>query len=94
MNNLADSILSYMWFLDSCEEEICDPDYSLKLLENLSYEIENIYTNEERQALIDAAICRLAEPSSSRTRNERSFLQAISVGKFNGYEEEDAPSAR
>jgi len=54
VRNLPDSILDYLWFLNFCEEEECDPDYMLKLLEGLSWEIQNNYSEEEKQALSEA----------------------------------------
>ena len=84
MENLTNSVLDFLLYLATCEEDECDPDYTLKLLESLSYQIQNNYNNEERQSLSDAARSRLNQ--SSPAGEEKQLLEAIATGRFDGYE--------
>ncbi|RYG58297.1 hypothetical protein EON80_27330 [bacterium] len=100
MKNLADSVLDYLWFLEFSDEDICDPDYSLKLLENLAVEIKENYSDAEKEALQDAAKRRLEDwlqkpdehgysPRGRLTDDQKLFLEALASGRFNGYLPED-----
>ena len=102
MQNLADAVLDYLCFLNFCEEEECDPDSTLKLLEDLVYQIENKFTEEEKQSLKDAAQRRLAHwlrepdehgytPRKLLTPEQKSFLEDVTAGRFSGpdFDDED-----
>lgn len=97
MQNLADVALNYLWFLEFSDDEELDPDRAVKLEEELSYQIQDVFTDEERQALSKAAARRLKwwlqepdehgyTPRKLLTANQKAFLEAISEGRFDGYD--------
>lgn len=97
MNHLADAVLNYFWFLEFSEEDQLNPDDAVKLEEKLSYEIQNVWTSGEKQALSEAAKRRLAwwlqepdehgyTPRARLTTNEKAFLEALVAGRFDGYD--------
>ena len=95
MRNLADAALDFLWFLEFSEEEELDPDNAVKMLESLSLSIQEIWTDEERNALSEAAARRLADfqtpdehgnlPRGMLTDDQRALLEALSKGRFDGY---------
>ena len=97
MNNLADTVLEYYWFLNFSADKELDPDTAVKRMESLVYVIETAFSVEERGALKDAANRSLASwrhepvehgfmPRRPLTPDERAFLQAIAAGCFSGSE--------
>ena len=97
MNNLADTVLDYFWFLNFSEEGEADLDLTVKLMEDLVYEIENQYTEDEKNALRFAAERRLASwlrepdehgytPRKLLKPEQKQFLDAIARGQFHGPE--------
>ena len=100
MNNLADSVLDYFWFLNFSGEDEADPDLTVKLLEDLVACIENKFTEAERQALAHAARRRLASwlrepdefgysPRSLLTPEKKAFLDQVASGRFAGDVDDD-----
>ena len=61
MNNLADVVLEYFWFLNFGSDDELDPDTAVKAMENLAYTIDTTFTDSEKAALRDAAQRSLAE---------------------------------
>ena len=95
MNNLADTTLDYLWFLTFTDEEYANADVLLKESEDVIYRIENAFTDEERQALKDAARRRLASwlrepdehgytPRKLLTHAQRVFLEDMAAGEWWG----------
>lgn len=95
MNNLADSVLDYFWFLNFSGDDQADPDLMVKLMEELVDDIERNFTAAEKQALMEAASRRLASwlrepdeygytPRSRLTVAQRKFLEHIAAGRFAG----------
>ncbi|MBB3922805.1 MULTISPECIES: hypothetical protein [Xanthomonas] len=95
MQNLADAVLQYLWFLNFCEEEELSLDASVKQIESVIYEVKSSFTDEERRALQDAARRSLASwlrepdrhgytPRSLLTSQQREFLEQIAEGHFSG----------
>lgn len=93
MQNLADVVLDYLWFLHFSEDDSLDPDDALKLAEKLGYQIENDFALEEKQALQDSATRRLQfllrEPDENGytprmlvTEEQKLMLQDIAAGDF------------
>ena len=93
MNNLADAVLDYLWFLNFTEEEEMDVDLSLKELERVLYEIENEFGEDEKAALKAAATRRLAQwlrepdeygytPRALLTPEQRTFLEELAAGEW------------
>lgn len=102
MTNLADAVLDFLWFLEFSEDDECDPDLAVKYLESLSFDIENNWTDEEKQMLRDAAKRRLVGDSnkdqtghipsasySAVSDEQKVFLEAIAAGRFSGQLEDD-----
>jgi hypothetical protein len=100
MNNLADSVLDYLWFVSLSEEDEADPDVTVKLMEELVYSIEHKFTEPEKQALMQAAKRRLISclrepdehgytPRGLLKPAQRKFLEEIAVGRFAGETGED-----
>jgi len=100
MNNLADSVLDYFWFLNFSEENDADPDLTVKLMEELVHSIQNNFTETEKQALMQAARKRIASwlrepdeygytPRSRLTPEQRTFLEQVAAGRFAGDIDED-----
>ena len=96
MNNLADTVIDLFAFLvlSDVETGIGD-DWALKQADDLLYRIENIFSDEERQALKEAAARSLADwlrepdeyghtPRRLLTAGRRAFLEACAAGRFNG----------
>lgn len=101
MKNLADIVLEYFWFLNFSTDEELDPDIAVKSMENLSYTIENEFTDEDRLALRDAASRSLKgwlsepdeygyTPRKLLTDDKRAFLESIAAGHFSGPGREDS----
>jgi hypothetical protein len=88
MQNLADALLNYFWFLNFCTDEQMHPDTAVQQMENLVYSIENDFNDAERAALQEAAKRSLAawlrEPGGI-TAKQKEFLQSIINGRFNGW---------
>jgi hypothetical protein len=100
MNNLADVVLDYLWFLNFGDDESFDPDDAIKLLEGLSIQIEDDFTEEEKRALMNAAQRRLDwwlsepeehgySPRGRLTSDQKSYLEALITGRFDGYDLDD-----
>lgn len=102
MTNLADAVLDFLWFLEFSEDDECDPDLAIKHLESLSLDIENNWTDDEKEMLSDAANRRLIGASnkdqtghipsvshSAMSDEQKGFLEAIAAGRFNGQLEDD-----
>jgi hypothetical protein len=96
MQNLADVVLSYFWFLSFCTDEQMHPDDAVKQMENLVHSIENDFTDGERTALQDAEKRTLAiwlsepdeygyTPRKLLTAEQKGFLESIIEGRFNGW---------
>ena len=96
MNNLADVVLEYYWFLNFCSDDELDPDTAVKAMEGLSHAIETSFTATEKAALQNAAQRSLAlwlrepdehgyTPRKLLTPDQREFLEAIGAGNFSGY---------
>jgi len=97
MNNLADAVLEYYWFLSFSSDEELDPDTAVKCMESLVHTIETRFSAEEQNALQEAAKRSLASwlrepdehghtPRSLLGPDRRAFLQAIAAGHFAGPE--------
>jgi hypothetical protein len=97
MDNLADIVLEYYWFLNFSTDEELDPDTAVKSMENLAYTIETAFSADEQRALQEAAKRSLASwlrepdehgytPRSLLTPEKRAFLQDIAAGRFSGPE--------
>ena len=95
MNNIADVVLEYYWFLNFCSDDELDPHAAVNAMEQLVYKIENEFSNSEKLALQDAAKrsleSRLREPDEHGytprtllTPDGLAFLQAIIEGNFSG----------
>jgi hypothetical protein len=95
MNNLADVVLEYYWFLNFCSDDELDPDTAVKHLENLADVIANEFTPQEQSALRESADRWLASwlrepdehgytPRKLLTPDKRAFLEQISKGQFAG----------
>jgi hypothetical protein len=93
MQNLADVVLDYLWLLHFAEEDSFNPDDAINLAEGLVHQIENDFTDAERQALSEAADRRLkswlAEPDEDAytprqrlTREQKVVLEDIAAGRF------------
>ncbi len=93
MQNLADVVLDYLWLLHFAEEDSFDPDDAIELVESLVYQIENDFTDEERQALSEAAERRLKSwlrepdehghtPRGLLTKEQKVVLEDIAAGRF------------
>jgi hypothetical protein len=100
MNNLADSVLDYFWFLNFSEEDEADPDVTVKLMEELVHSIETNFSETEKSALMDAARGRLSSwlrepdeygytPRGRLTSEQRAFLVQLAAGQFAGDDDED-----
>jgi hypothetical protein len=98
MQNLADSLLNYLWTLNFSSDDIgFDEDWAVKEIESLAHEIEHNFTDAERQALKDSASRSLARwlrepdehgytPRKLLKPEQRVFLECIASGKFSGPE--------
>jgi hypothetical protein len=95
MQNLANIVLGYYWFLNFCSDDVLDPDTAVEEMEHLAYAIENQFSDSEKTALQDAARRSMAswlrEPDEHGhtqrkllTTEKRAFLQAIIDGHFSG----------
>lgn len=97
MTNLADAVLDFLWFLEFSEDDECDPDLAIKYLESFSFDMENNWTDAEKQLLSDAVKRRLSGDSnkvqtghipsttgSALRAEQRAFLEAIAIGRFSG----------
>lgn len=96
MNNLADLVLNHLWTLNFSSDDLgFDEDWVVKEIESISYEIENNFTDVERQALRDSASRALTSwlrepdehgftPRKLLKPEQRLFLECISSGKFSG----------
>ena len=95
MNNLADVVLEYYWFLNFCSDDELDPDTAVNSMEQLAYKIESEFSQSEKAALQDAATRSLASwlrepdehgytPRKLLTADGRAFLEAIIGGHFSG----------
>lgn len=97
MNNLADAVLDYFWFLNFSSEDEADLDLTVQKLEELAYQIETSFSDIEKEALKEAAKRRLAwwlsepdehgyTPRKLLSEDQKSFLEDIAAGRFNGPE--------
>jgi hypothetical protein len=93
VNNLADVVLKYLWFLNFTDEEEVDSDLLLKEFENLLDQIKNEFGEDEKAALTAAATRSLAQwlrepdkygytPRSLLTPEQRFFLEDIAAGEL------------
>jgi hypothetical protein len=93
VNNLADAVLDYLWFLNFTEEEEVDLDLSVKEFDRLLDQIKNEFGEDEKAALKEAATRRLAQwlrdpdeygytPRSLLTLDQRYFLEDIAAGEL------------
>ena len=93
MNNLADAVLDYYWFLNFSTDEEAEMDTTVELMEVLSHQIENEFSEGEKQALMDAARRRLGEwlrepdehgytPRQLLSDEQKEFLEEIARGEF------------
>ena len=100
MQNLASVVLDYIWLLEFSEEDEVDPDSAVKLLEDMTYQIENVFSQDEKQALCHAAERRLQwwlqepdehgyTPRKLLTLDQKALLEAIAAGRFDGFDIED-----
>lgn len=90
MQNLADTVLDYYFYLYFAQDEAPDAERSIKLLE-LFNQIECKFSDEEKQALKDAARRRMQReeefienggvPPYDLTK-EHSFLHNMAYGYF------------
>jgi sensor histidine kinase YesM len=98
MKDLADAVLDYFWFLYSPAESGLESQRSVKLVE-LFNQIEDHFTNEEKQALMDAATRRLQQLQNAHDAAyvfqqpqesiRESFLQSIAAGHFDFATDDD-----
>jgi hypothetical protein len=95
MQNLADTVLEYYWFLNFCSEDELNPDTADKKIEDLVDTIIDKFSDAERTALQDAAKRSLAlwlaepdeygyTPRKLLTPDKRAFLEDLITGNFNG----------
>ena len=95
MNNLADVVLEYFWFLNFSSDDELHPDTLVKAMENLAYTIGTAFTDAEKAALQEAAKRSLAEwlrepdehgytPRKLLTAEKREFLESIAAGHLSG----------
>lgn len=95
MKNLARSVLELYYELSFVEEDYVDFEWSTRQSANIRMAIENDFTDEEQAALKIAASDLLAEllrdpdehgytPRSLVSPEQKSFLKAISEGRFDG----------
>jgi hypothetical protein len=97
MRNLAEVVLDYLWFLNFAEDDTLEPDEAVDVLEGLAFKIESSFSDEEKQALMEAASRRLSwwlqepdedgyTPRELLTPNQKALLEALASGRFNGYD--------
>ena len=95
MDNLANVVLDYYWFLNFCSDEEMEPETAVKKMEDLAHIITNDFSDFEKTALQGAAKRSLAfmlrepdehgyTPRALVTPDQRAFLQAIVDGHFSG----------
>lgn len=95
MNNLAEMVLDYFWFLNFSSDDDVDLDRAVEGLEALSYRVETMFSEEEKEALKAAANQRLAwwlrepdehgyTPRKLLTTEQKEFLEAMRAGRFSG----------
>lgn len=100
MKNLADAVLEFFEFLYFSDEETLNFDDAAKRSEALVDAVENDFTDEEKQALMQAAQRRLdsinARNAESGTTNSEpsdleGFLKHTAAGRFSitGFGEDD-----
>lgn len=95
MTNLADVVLDYLWFLEFSDEEELDPDRAVKLLEDVSWKMQEVWTTDDKQALSEAAALRLNwlqtpdehgfTPRGPLTDDQKALLESLAAGRFDGY---------
>jgi len=90
MQNLANVVLDYFWFLHFSEPDEMDALRAIKLLE-LFNRIENNWSEEEKQSLISAAALRLQQqqtaddeddPIRFMTLEQKGFLECLARRNF------------
>jgi len=95
MNNLADAVLDFFWFLNFSTEEEADLQLTAEMSAGLANQIETTFSQAEKDALKDAASRRLTSwlrepdqhgytPRKLLTPDQRSFLEEIAAGHFSG----------
>jgi hypothetical protein len=100
MRNLAEVVLDYLWFLNFAEDDTLAPGEAVDVLEGLAFKIESSFSDEEKEALREAASRRLSwwlqepdedgyTPRELLTPNQKSLLEALAAGRFNGYDAEE-----
>lgn len=93
MNHLADMLFDLIWSLEFSSEDEIDPDFVSSQLEDVWHTLNELVSDEEKQAFIDAAKRAksrlLAEPDehgytprSLVTEEQKKFLEELSSGEF------------
>ena len=87
MKNLAKAVLDSWYFLLFTDEEDLHPDTAAKEEEGLIYAIENKWTDEERNALQEAAQERIKDkppidPEDTSQDKELRFFTFIATGRI------------
>lgn len=91
MKHLARSVLDLYYELTFVEEDYVEFEWSLRRCAEMRMAIEQDYTLEERTALSEAAAAKLRELDDAGrggaippTVEQRSFLEAVAAGRFDG----------
>ena len=93
MNHLVDMLFDLIWSLEFSSEDEVDPDFVVSQLEGVWYTLNELVSDEEKQAFIEAAkrakARLLAEPDEHGhtprtlvTDEQKKFLEELSSGNF------------
>ena len=95
MKNLARSLVDLYYELNFVEEDYVDFEWSLRSCANILDSIQNDFSDQEKSAIQSAAANKLKDilrepdehgytPRSLVSEDQRSFLIAVSEGRFDG----------